>query len=203
MRIPDWPRFFDEHLAGVPVVVILRGLEPEEAAATARTAWNCGVNLVEVTIESERGLPALAAVRDAAADGTVVGAGTVTTPELLDQAADAGAGFGVAPGLDSDTVLRAEERGIPFLPGVATPTEAGQALRLGLTTVKAFPANALGPSWIRALAGPYPQLRMIPTGGIRADTAADYLHAGALAVGMGSSVSAADLGDLVTKLTAK
>ncbi|WP_236537764.1 bifunctional 4-hydroxy-2-oxoglutarate aldolase/2-dehydro-3-deoxy-phosphogluconate aldolase [Spiractinospora alimapuensis] len=201
VSLSDWPDFFVENLGDVPLVVILRGASPEEAAATARTAWEAGVGLVEVTVESEAGFPALEAVVEAAGDDHVVGAGTVTTPELLDRTVDAGARFGVAPGLDTDTVKAAIDRGIPFLPGIATPTEAGQALRLGVSTVKAFPANALGPKWISTVSGPFPRLSVIPTGGIGAHNAADYLAAGAVAVGVGSSITkGGGLADLVRTL---
>lgn len=201
VSLSNWPDFFTENLGDVPLVVILRGSTPEEAVATARTAWEAGVGLVEMTVESETGFPALEAVVKAAGDEHIVGAGTVTTPELLDRAVAAGARFGVAPGLDTDTVTAAIDRGIPFLPGVATPTEAGQALRLGISTVKAFPANALGPKWISTVSGPFPRLAVIPTGGIGAHNAADYLAAGAIAVGVGSSITkGGGLEDLVRTL---
>lgn len=200
IRMPDWAGFFDKELADVPLVVILRGLGPDDAVAAARRAWAAGVRLAEVTIESERGLPALEAVVSAAGGDRVVGAGTVTTPHRLAQAIKLGARFGVAPGLDSDTVSAADEQGVPFLPGVATPSEAGQALRLGVTTVKAFPASSLGPDWVQALAGPFPDLRCIPTGGVRATNAREYLDAGALAVGVGSSITTDGLDDLVREL---
>lgn len=198
----DWADFFDTELGAVPLVVILRGLEPDDAVAAARQAWDVGIRLVEVTIESERGLPTLDAVVRAAGENHAVGAGTVTTPARLTRAVELGARFAVSPGLDSDTVLAADEHGIPFLPGIATPSEAGQALRLGVTTVKAFPAATLGPGWVRALAGPFPQLRLVPTGGIRPSNATDYLQAGALAVGLGSAVAAGELANLVRGLPA-
>lgn len=198
--IPDWAGFFDKELDPFPLVVILRGLTPEDAVSAARRAWAAGLRLVEVTIENDAGLPALEAVVEAADEYLTVGAGTVTTPHRLSQALERGARFGVAPGLDSDTVLAAGQHGIPFLRGVATPSEAGQALQLGVTTVKAFPAVTLGPDWIRALAGPLPELRFIPTGGVKADNARDYLDAGALAVGVSSSITASDLDELVREL---
>lgn len=199
-RIPGWQGFFDTELASTPVVVILRGLSPDEAVSAARHAWSAGVRLVEVTIESEAGLPALEAVVHAAGGNVPVGAGTVTTPQRLKQAAELGARFGVAPGLDADTVQAADEHRVPFLPGVATPSEAGHALRLGVTTVKAFPASSLGPEWIRALAGPFPELRVVATGGVRASNAADYLQAGALGVGVGASVASGGLAELAHEL---
>lgn len=190
--IDTWPDFFATHLATVPLVVILRGLPPEEALATARTAWAAGVRLVEVTVEGEHGLAGVAALAQAAPAGVPVGAGTVTTPQRLFQAVEAGADFGVAPGLDPDTIQAADQRGVPFLPGVATPTEAGHALRLGVSTIKAFPASVLGPEWVKALSGPFPELRVVTTGGVTASTAPDFLAAGAHGVGVGQAAASAE-----------
>ncbi|WP_246407238.1 bifunctional 4-hydroxy-2-oxoglutarate aldolase/2-dehydro-3-deoxy-phosphogluconate aldolase [Nocardiopsis aegyptia] len=183
-------------------MLILRGASPDDAVAAARQAWSAGVRLVEVTLESESGLSALEAVVRAAEGRFDVGAGTLTTPERLRRAVDAGARFGVAPGLDADTVAAAERLGVPFLPGIATPTEAGQAVRLGVTAVKAFPASILGPAWISAIAGPFPELRVVATGGVNARSAPDYLRAGALGVGVGRSLTAGGaLAELVPALS--
>lgn len=187
--IPRWAAFFSAHLTNVPLVVILRTVSPKEAVTAARAAWAAGVDLVEVTVEREAGLAALEAVISVAPQDRPVGAGTLTTPGRLHQANDLGARFGVAPGLDTDTVAAADERKMPFLPGVATPTEAGRALRLGISVVKAFPASSLGPDWIRALAGPYPGLRVVATGGITAHSAAEFLRAGVIGVGIGRSIT--------------
>lgn len=181
--------FFADALRRAPVMAILRGMSPDDAVAAATAAWDTGVGLVEVTIETEAALPALAAVVRAAPQDVPVGAGTVTTPDRLAAAVDAGACFGVAPGLDADTVRAARERDIPFLPGVATPSEVGHALRLGISTVKVFPAATLGPAWLRAMAGPFPGLEMVATGGVTAATAPDFLKAGAVAVGVGGAVT--------------
>lgn len=190
--IPTWAGFFRDGLTPVPLVLILRGATPDEAVEAARAAWRAGVRLVEVTQESDAGLPALEAVVRAAEGRHPVGAGTVTSPALLRRAVDAGARFGVAPDLHPDTVAEADRLGVPFLPGVATPTEAGQALRLGVTTVKAFPANVLGPAWVAALAGPFPELRVVATGGVDAASAPEFLRAGAVGVGVGRSLASGD-----------
>ncbi|MDS1271627.1 bifunctional 4-hydroxy-2-oxoglutarate aldolase/2-dehydro-3-deoxy-phosphogluconate aldolase [Lipingzhangella sp. LS1_29] len=187
-----WADFFAGEFAEMPLVVILRGVAERQALATARAAWAAGIRLVEVTVETQQGLATLETLARAAPRGVPVGAGTVTTPALLERAVAAGAGFGVAPGLDVDTVQAADQQGLPFLPGVATPTEAGNAFRLGLRAVKAFPASVLGPRWVRALSGPFPQLRMVATGGVTQDTAPDFLSAGALAVGVGQTSATPD-----------
>ncbi|MEV2278895.1 bifunctional 4-hydroxy-2-oxoglutarate aldolase/2-dehydro-3-deoxy-phosphogluconate aldolase [Nocardiopsis sp. NPDC049922] len=200
--VTGWADFFADGLSPVPLMLILRGAAPDRAVAAAREAWRAGVRLVEVTLESEAGLPALEAVVRAAEGRFSVGAGTLTTPERLRRAVDAGARFGVAPGLDADTVAEAARLRVPFLPGVATPTEVGRAARMGVTAVKAFPANLLGPGWVSALRGPFPELRVVATGGVDATSAPEYLRAGALGVGVGRSpAESGGLPDLVAALS--
>ncbi|GAB96139.1 hypothetical protein BJY21_003097 [Kineosphaera limosa] len=125
--------FFGARLAELPVIAIFRGLSPKEAVAQACEAWDHGVALVEVTLQDDSGYAALEAVANAASDPLSVGAGTITTPEQLRRAMDHGARFGIAPGLDADTVAAAldPDDGIPFLPGVATASEVQAAQRLG------------------------------------------------------------------------
>ena len=101
----------------------------------------------------------------------VVGAGTVLTVEQARRCGEAGAAFAVAPGTDDEVVAACGELGLPFFPGIATPSELGHALRLGCTTVKVFPASTLGgPAFLRAVSATFPQARFLPTGGIDADS---------------------------------
>jgi 2-dehydro-3-deoxyphosphogluconate aldolase / (4S)-4-hydroxy-2-oxoglutarate aldolase len=110
-------------------------------------------------------------------DALVVGAGTVTSPAQADEAIAAGARFVVSPGFDAAVVRRCQEHGVPVFPGVATPTEVMMAVSAGLDTVKFFPAGLLGgPPMVKALGGPFPAVRFIPTGGVDADNAAEYLR---------------------------
>ena len=177
--------FFRSHLTDLPVIAILRGLAPEDAVAQARSAWELGVPLVEVTLQDEGGYAALQAVVEAAPEGHLVGAGTVTTAPQLRRAREHGARFGIAPGLDAATVTAAlddEGEDTPFLPGVATASEVQTAQALGARVVKAFPASLLTPAWITAVRAPFPRMGFIATGGVSADNAADFLAAGALGV---------------------
>jgi 2-dehydro-3-deoxyphosphogluconate aldolase / (4S)-4-hydroxy-2-oxoglutarate aldolase len=127
-----------------------------------------------------------AAVRHAEGSGLVVGAGTVLSIDAARRAIDRGAAFLVAPHIDTDVVAWAAERGVPMFPGAATPTEALTAWRAGAAGVKVFPASSLGTTFVRELRGPFPDLPLIPTGGVSADNAAAYIEAGAVAVGIGS-----------------
>lgn len=172
------------------VMVILRDLPPDETVRLAERAWELGIGAVEVPIRTPEAVTALrAAVEAGRRRDRIVGAGTVRTPAQVRQAAGAGAAFTVAPGLDLAVADAAVSYGIPHLPGVATPTEAQQALDHGLVWLKAFPAVSLGPAWFRAVAGPLPEARFVATGGIDADNAADFLAAGVRVVAVGSALS--------------
>lgn len=181
---------FDALFAGQRVMAILRGLPPAETVALAETAWDGGVALVEVPI----GLPgqeeALAAAVEAGTKrGLAVGAGTVVSRGHVDRAAEAGAAYTVAPGLDEDVLTASQDAGMPHLPGVATASELQLAAARGCRWVKVFPAAALGPAWFKAMAGPFPDMRFVATGGVGVGEVDAYLRAGASVVGMGSALA--------------
>jgi 2-dehydro-3-deoxyphosphogluconate aldolase / (4S)-4-hydroxy-2-oxoglutarate aldolase len=181
---------FDQIFGGARVMAILRGLPVAETVRLAERAWDLGIDVVEVPVATADAVPSLRAAVEAGAErGRIVGAGTVLDVEQVAASADAGAAFTVAPGLDLAIADAAAARGLPHLPGVATPTEAQQALRHGLTWLKAFPAISLGPAWFTALAGPLPQLRFVATGGLDAGNAAPFLQAGVRVVAVGSALS--------------
>ncbi|WP_198597765.1 bifunctional 4-hydroxy-2-oxoglutarate aldolase/2-dehydro-3-deoxy-phosphogluconate aldolase [Blastococcus atacamensis] len=182
--------FFVDHLERMPVVAILRGMTPDATVAVATSCWDAGIDLVEVPSQGAAGLRALeAAATAAAARGALVGAGTVYTVPDAARARDAGAAFLVAPGLDDDTAAFAAEHRLPYLPGVATPTEVQRALTMGLSTLKLFPAGPLGPGWLAALRGPFPEVGLVAVGGVSPADAGDYLAAGAVGVGIGSAIT--------------
>jgi 2-dehydro-3-deoxyphosphogluconate aldolase/(4S)-4-hydroxy-2-oxoglutarate aldolase len=155
----------------VPVAVID---DANRALALAQALSEGGIDVIEVTLRTAAGLDAITALSPLST--TCVGAGTVITPEQVDAAVAAGAEFIVSPGLSVPVVQRAQELGVPILPGVATPSELLAAIALGLKVVKFFPAGVLGgPAAIRALAAPFTELKFVPTGGINAANLADYL----------------------------
>jgi 2-dehydro-3-deoxyphosphogluconate aldolase / (4S)-4-hydroxy-2-oxoglutarate aldolase len=171
------------------VMVILRGFSPEKSLELAHRAWDLGIGLVEVPVQSERGFAALAAVVEAGREhGRPVGAGTVLTPEQMKRVAASGATFAVSPGLDLALVDSAAEYDLAYLPGVGTATEVQLAVRTGLTHLKGFPASALGPGWFRAMRGPFPDVAFVATGGIDADNAPAFLRAGVSTVAVGSAI---------------
>ncbi len=155
----------------VPVVVVDE-LDVVEPLADALVAG--GLPVAEVTFRTRAAVEAIAALSDRG--DVLVGAGTVTRPDQVDRAVEAGARFVVSPGLDASVVQRCRERGVPVIPGVATPSEVMAAVELGIDLLKLFPAEALGGvAMVQALAGPFPEVRWVPTGGIGAANAADYL----------------------------
>lgn len=193
-----------ERLGVVPVVVL------DDAAAAAPLAAalaDGGLPLAEVTFRTAAAARALAVM--AADTRLLVGAGTVITAEQVDRAVDAGARFVVSPGFSAAVVERAAELGVLALPGVATASEIMAALDAGLSTVKFFPAQTCGGvAAVRALAAPFPDLRFVPTGGIGADSMADYLAVPAVTAVGGSWMVAKNLVrenrfDEVTRLAAQ
>ena len=172
----------------VPVLAILHGATAAETVRWCQRAWSLGVLLVEVPIRAGTDLELLAAAIEAGQQaGHPVGAGTVTSADLVCQVADLGAAFTVAPGLDELVAATSLGLGLAHLPGVATATEVQRALRLGLRWQKAFPATSLGPAWFGALREPFRTARFVATGGITTGNAHDFLTAGASAVSLGSS----------------
>ena len=156
----------------IPVITLDR---LEDAVPLARALVAGGVRLLEVTLRTTAGLGGAAAIMRAVPDA-VVGIGTVLTPDDLRRAVEAGARFALSPGATPALLDAAAASPIPFLPGVATASELMAAMARGLTTAKFFPATAAGglPA-LRALAGPFPQARFCPTGGITEANAAEWL----------------------------
>jgi Entner-Doudoroff aldolase len=182
--------FFADLFAGQRLLAILRGFPPDRTVALAERAWELGITAVEVPVEVPAQVESLrATVAAARARGHVVGAGTVYTDEQVVAVAAAGAAFTVAPGHDPEIAAHSRRLGLPHLPGVASPTEVQAALRAGHTWLKVFPASELGPGYLRALRGPFPNLRIVATGGVHAGNARDFLAAGADVVALGSALA--------------
>jgi Entner-Doudoroff aldolase len=175
------------------IMVVLRGLPPADTVQVAEDAWDAGVELLEVPIGRPEQVPSLSAAVVAGRErGRMVGAGTVVTPEQVDTALDAGAGYTVSPGFDAAVLARSSALGLPHLPGVATPSEVQRAYAAGCRWMKAFPAIVLGPAWFRAIRGPFPDVRYVATGGIAATAASEYLDAGAQIVAVGAAFTHSD-----------
>lgn len=170
------------------VVAIGRHVDPSRAVALGEALVAGGVRAFELTL-NEPEADALEAIEAVAARGPElgldIGAGTVLSIDAARRAVSAGASFLVMPHLDVELVAWAAERGIPVLPGCATPTEVLAAWRAGAAAVKLFPASVAGPVFVRELRGPFPEIPLLPTGGVTLESAPAFIAAGAIGVGMG------------------
>jgi 2-dehydro-3-deoxyphosphogluconate aldolase/(4S)-4-hydroxy-2-oxoglutarate aldolase len=148
--------------------------DPEHAVPLARALVAGGIRVLEVTLRTKHGLEAIRAMSEV--PGAIVGVGTLTRPEEFVQARDAGAVFGVSPGLTSALVAAAKSSGLPLLPGVMTPGEVMAARENGFQQLKLFPAvPAGGIGMLNAIYGPLPDITFCPTGGISQETASQFL----------------------------
>jgi 2-dehydro-3-deoxyphosphogluconate aldolase/(4S)-4-hydroxy-2-oxoglutarate aldolase len=161
-------------LAASPVVPVIRIDDANDAVPMARALFAGGIHLAEITLRTPAALEAIRRMR-AEVPEIATGAGTILNPLDLDSAADAGASFFISPGLSPALLDAAAERGVPYLPGVATSGEIMQSLERGFDCLKFFPGAPLGTATIKAFAGPFPQVSFCVTGGIRPDNAAEFL----------------------------
>ncbi|AZS46558.1 bifunctional 4-hydroxy-2-oxoglutarate aldolase/2-dehydro-3-deoxy-phosphogluconate aldolase [Microbacterium oxydans] len=173
-----------ERLRTARLVAILRGTDVDATVAAARTLLQVGVLTLEIALTLQDAEEAIAQIVQDAPATALVGAGTVLDEADVERAVSAGAQFMVTPTL-SASVPYAVSQGIGVLAGVYTPTEIQRGHDLGSAAVKLFPASALGSGFLRAVRDPFPQARIIPVGGVRVDTVAEYLAAGAFGIGVG------------------
>ncbi|WP_417462452.1 bifunctional 4-hydroxy-2-oxoglutarate aldolase/2-dehydro-3-deoxy-phosphogluconate aldolase [Kordiimonas sp.] len=158
-----------------PVIPVLAFVNEEEAVNVCRVLFDEGLSVLEITLRHPTALAAINAVKQDLPDDACVGAGTVITPDLAEASVEAGAEFGVSPGLTSELAAAVKRLNWPFLPGVATLSEAMQAREWGFEALKFFPANISGGTgFLKAVGSVLPDLTFCPTGGISVDTAPDY-----------------------------
>lgn len=173
------------------IVVLRRITPPERLIDLVEELADAGARAFEITFDAPDAAADLAACRDILdrrRHDAIVGAGTVRTGPQVQAAADAGAAFIVSPVFDPEVVAATLARSLPVVPGAYTPTEVDAAWRAGATFVKLFPASSLGPTHVRELRGPLPEVETIATGGVDASNARAFLDAGAVAVGIGSAL---------------
>lgn len=168
------------------VLAILRAADATSFPEMAAILIDSGICDLEVTLTTTGALDAVEAIRSNSDSNVSVGVGTVTHPDQVVDAYAAGARFVVSPHLDPDVVKAALARDMDVYPGALTPTEIVAAVRGGATAVKLFPAARMTVSYLRDLRGPFPDVPIIPTGGVTLDSVPHWLDAGALAVGIGS-----------------
>ena len=173
------------------VVPVIRASSKEEALAVIEAVIAGGITTIEVTMTVPNGVDLIEEL--SGRDELMIGAGSVLDPETASDCINAGAKFIISPATNFDTIVYCNDAEIVVMPGALTPTEIQNAWDAGADIVKVFPADAMGGAkYIKSLKAPLPHLRLIPTGGVNQATAADFIKAGAEAVGVG-----ADLCDLV------
>lgn len=179
-----------QHIEATGIVPIIRTPTAELAAAIARAILAAGIDVLEVSMTVPDAMAVLRQLREESGDRVVLGAGTVLDPGAARACIDAGAEFIVAPGTDLETIRAAHALDKPIAPGALTPTEVITAWKAGADMVKIFPCSALGgASYVKALKAPLPHVKMLPTGGVDVNTAADFIHAGACALGVGAAIA--------------
>ena len=189
------------------LIAIVRAGSADEAVLAAEALLAAGVRVIEVSLVTPGALSALTRLSESAGDERLIGAGTVRSRADAVQATAAGARFLVSPGLDPGVLGWSIANDVLHLPGALSPSEVGAALAGGAQLVKLFPAGRLGAGYVRDLLAPFPEARLVPTGGIDGSNAGAFLDAGAVAVAVGSAlvnpVTAADpeaLGSAVRQL---
>jgi 2-dehydro-3-deoxyphosphogluconate aldolase / (4S)-4-hydroxy-2-oxoglutarate aldolase len=183
------PEEIKKTLERVGLIPVLRASSAEIGHALVDAMIAGGVTVVEVTMTVPGAVTLLRELKQRHGDGILLGSGTVTHPAQVEATIEAGAEFVVSPSLHLDVIAKTKELGKVSIPGALTPTEVITAWRAGADYVKVFPCSAMGgASYIKSLLAPFPELNLIPTGGVTLQTAADFLKAGARALGVGTDL---------------
>jgi 2-dehydro-3-deoxyphosphogluconate aldolase/(4S)-4-hydroxy-2-oxoglutarate aldolase len=176
------------------LIAIVRGIEGESCMALAETLCESGVKMIEFTFdpknpaENNKVADTINAVRARFGDKLLPGAGTVTSPDLVDAAGSAGALYIISPDMNPAVIERTRERGLVSIPGAFSPTEILSAHRAGADFVKIFPASVLGPEYIKAIRVPINHVKLLAVGGINAENIGAFLSAGAVGAGVGGNL---------------
>jgi 2-dehydro-3-deoxyphosphogluconate aldolase/(4S)-4-hydroxy-2-oxoglutarate aldolase len=170
------------------VVAVIRMKDPERLSKVVMAIREGGVKCIEITMTVPGAVDVIAALVKTAPPDVLVGAGTVTDRGTANDVVSAGAKFVVSPVFRPDVVAVTKAAGAVAIPGCFTPTEILTAWEAGADIVKVFPATSLGPKYFKDIAGPFPDIRLMPTGGVTVDNVGEWVKAGAVAVGIGSDL---------------
>lgn len=177
-----------KYLARIPIIGIIRGASTEAVEGAIAATLEGGLRTLEITLNRPEALDQIAAIKKRYGADIELGAGTVLDTAAAEKAIASGAEFIVTPALLPDVVEFCVKRSVPVFPGAMTPTEILAAHRAGAAMIKVFPANPLGPQYIKSLKGPFPDIRLMPTGGVTVEIVGEYFSAGAAAVGVGGEL---------------
>ena len=177
-----------KYLDQTPIIGIIRGAETGEVEGAVAVALKGGLKTLEITLNRPEACGQIAQVKSRFGDEIELGAGTVLDAESAEKAIAAGAEFIVTPALLPEVIEYCKSHKVPVFPGAMTPTEILAAHRAGAEMVKVFPAGSLGPGYIKSLKGPFPEIRLMPTGGVTVESVPEYFQAGADAIGVGGEL---------------
>lgn len=185
-----------ERIREIGIIPVVRATSADQALAAVEAIRAGGLPLLEITMT----VPGAVKIIESLAGRALLGAGTVLDAQTARKCVDAGAQFIVSPSLDLPTIEACRALNVPVFPGALTPTEVVTAWRAGASAVKVFPANAVGgASYLKSLKAPLPQIELIPTGGISLKNVAEFIEAGALAVGVGADLVQGDAASITAK----
>ncbi|GAA0286206.1 2-dehydro-3-deoxyphosphogluconate aldolase/(4S)-4-hydroxy-2-oxoglutarate aldolase [Gracilibacillus halotolerans] len=170
------------------VIAVMRNMTPDTILPVAKALKNGGVNVLEITVETPKVLSLIEMVKDEFDQDVLVGAGTVLDAETARAALMAGASFIFSPTVRKETIEITKRYGAVSVAGAFTPTEIVTAYESGADMIKVFPSSVLGPKFFRDVRGPLPHIPLMPTGGVDVNNVEDYIQAGAVAVGAGSTL---------------
>jgi 2-dehydro-3-deoxyphosphogluconate aldolase/(4S)-4-hydroxy-2-oxoglutarate aldolase len=176
-------------IAEIGLVPVVRASSPDEAMLAIDAIRAGSITVFEITMTVPGAVGVIADLAKRYGDAAIVGAGTVLDPETARACILAGAQFVVSPSLNVDTIALCRRYSVPVMPGALTPTEVLAAWNAGADVVKVFPCGALGgASYIKSLKAPFPQIELMPTGGVSTKTAVDFIKAGSVALGVGADL---------------
>ncbi|WP_186576759.1 bifunctional 4-hydroxy-2-oxoglutarate aldolase/2-dehydro-3-deoxy-phosphogluconate aldolase [Aquibacillus kalidii] len=186
-----------EIIKGTGVVAVIRKASVDNILPIAEALVNGGIKAIEITLESPGALEAINIASQKLGNKAVIGAGTVLDSETARVAIMNGAKFVFSPTINIETIKISKRYGVMCVAGALTPTEILTAFEHGSDIIKVFPASLVGPKYFKDLHGPLPQIPLMPTGGVDIENAGDYIQAGAVAVGVGSTLvsSTSDIDD--------
>jgi 2-dehydro-3-deoxyphosphogluconate aldolase/(4S)-4-hydroxy-2-oxoglutarate aldolase len=176
------------HVLECGIVAVVRSPDSQQLVQVAEALADGGVTVIEITMTVPGALDVVRRVHETLGDRILLGAGTILDTETARAAFLAGAEYLVAPTLNLDVIRLCRRYGKLVMPGAFTPTEILTAWEAGADIVKVFPAEVVGPAFFRAMRGPLPQVRLMPTGGVDLNTAAEFLRAGACCLGVGGQL---------------
>ena len=182
-----------EKITQLGLLAVLRGPSPELTLKMVEALVKGGVLGIEITFSTPNALDVVNQVNQKFGGDIILGMGTLTKPEQAQDAVYAGATFLVSPHVDPDLAAAMKATGRPVMMGALTPSEVVQSYNLGSDVVKIFPGSLGGPKYMKALKGPFPNIPMMPTGGVNQDNLGEWFRAGAVAVGAGSLLCPKDL----------